>query len=574
MGAFFLNHISSKISTYQLDDIYAKKGFNHPTVFSLGDYHLRIYPKQLQGIQNFYTVGSISIYACGSLFYKGLGYVNSLKALLNDHIIGKINPDMLYGNYILLIYDNICTNIDFFIDPSFIKNVYYSEKDKVISSDFLAIIYGTIDKFILNNKAIIENITTGHLIPPDTYVNEIQKLDKVNIKLLSNIFNGITFKTLEPSLESIPISRAEAILNANHKLSVYFKAAAKLADEYGSNIGLTGGFDSRLLLMHARKHFKNIKTNSFWRASSNEYNNAKILAKVAGLDFFSFENKSFTKPSLEVMMNNAFYFFDGQVRSQNRWDEEFNQPDYTAEISQFKYVGFHGSGGEQYRNADHFWGTISLKDYILYHWMFHQCNDSFLDKNLKHEVFENIKYKISRIINITDDKIDLYTLKRIQNEVWNVANRSTRLNVLNQQQFYFAPFTEFQLAFQAYNYIPYIGVSLSFQIDMMKSFDQELSAVNTNYGFNLIEGEKWKNHIIPIIMHLLPIKTYNTVYHLIKNTQKVTHKNNFDINIQSEQLKSYQSKIDFQKLNSNVNISPVTFAINHFLKITQNRIKL
>jgi hypothetical protein len=572
MGAFFLHHKSSSISPRQLDEIYEKKGFIHPAIFKLGDYHLRLYPKQLIGIPNFYSDGSKSVYACGSLFYKGLGYGNSLKALLKDHFSENIDPVKLYGNYVLLFYDEISSNIDFYIDPAFIKNVYYSEKDKVISSDFLAIMYGTKGKFTLNNKAIAENITTGHLIPPDTCVNEIQKLDKVNLKSLGKFFDGISFETAESALDTAPRSRAEAMIDANRKLSVYFKSVAELTNEFGAHIGLTGGFDSRLLLMHARKHLKNLMTNSFWRTASNEYNNAKELARVSGLDFFSFEHKPFLKPAPEIMMKNAFYFFDGQVRSQNRWDEEYNQPGYTAEISQGKYVGFHGSGGEQYRNADRFYGKISLKQYILYHWMFRQCNDSFLDNDLQQEVYENIKFKICRITGIQEDKIDLSALKRIQNEVWNAANRTTRVNVLNQQQFYFAPFTEFQLSYPAYQYIPFLGKSLSFQIDMMKNLEYELSAVDTNYGFNLIEGEKWTNQILPLIVHLFPAKLFNAIYHQIKHTQKTELKTKFDIRPHTEYFKSYKSRLDLHQLSANINLAPVVFAMNHFLKITESQI--
>jgi hypothetical protein len=572
MGAFFLHHKSSSLSSRQLDEIYEKKGFIHPAIFTLGDYHLRLYPKQLIGIPNFYSDGTKSVYACGSLFYKGLGYVNSLKTLLKDHFADNIDPMELYGNYVLLFYDEIRRKINFFIDPACIKNVYYSETDKVISSDFLAILHSTDRKFSLNNMAIIENITTGHLIPPDTCVYEILKLDKVGLNSLNKHFDGISFGTAQPPEHDAPGSRDSAIDDANHKLTTYFKSVAELSDEFGAHIGLTGGFDSRLLLMHARKHLKNLMTNSFWRTASNEYNNAKELARVSGLDFFSFEYKPFIKPSFEVMMNNAFYFFDGQVRSQNRWDEEFNQPDYAAEISQGKYVGFHGSGGEQYRNADRFYGKISLKQYILYHWMFRQCNDSFLDKDIKQEVYENIKVKIFRITGIQEDKIDLDALKRIQNEVWNVANRTTRVNVLNQQQFYFAPFTEVQLSYPAYHYVPFLGKSLSFQIDMMKCMDQELSALITNYGFNLIEGEKRTDQILPFIVQLLPAKLFNAIYHQIKHTQKAELKTKFEIRYQSEYFKSCRSRLDLHKLNTNVNLAPVAFAMNHFLKIAENQI--
>lgn len=574
MGAFFIHHINSEVSVNAVEKIYSEKGFFDPLVARLGDYQLRLYKKQLLNVTNNYNLGSLCIYACGSIVYKKHGYEESLKALLSDYSTNKIDPSELSGNYVLIFHDQDQGETEFLCDPAFIKNVYFNEENKIISSDFLAIINSVDQTFTLNRNAVIENITTGHLISPDTYVHEIHKLDKVNIKELSSKFKGIFFNVFRPDIVNNLTSRNEAIDHALQTLNNYFRNVAELSNDFGAHIGLTGGFDSRLLLMLGKKHISKLMTNSFWRPASKEYMHAKELALESGEKFFSYEDKPFPKPEWNRMLDKSFYFFDGQIRSQNRWDEIFNLPEYASGIAQGHYVGFHGSGGEQYRNADRFLRQKSLRSYIQYQWMFKQCKDPFLESKLKWEIYTNIELKINRLMGFNISKIDLLLLKRIQNEVWNPANRTTRLNLLNQQQFYFAPFTEYSVSHSAYNYTPFIGNSLSFQIDMMRKLDGELSKVQTNYGFNLIEGEPIKFYFIPLIINLLPDQWFHAIYFRLKKaqilsgnlSQKTLNENSFFMEL--------SNKIDLTNILNNVNLASGLISMDYLLKALNGKVKV
>ncbi len=565
MGAFFLHKNPQKTDLERVINSYRKKGFSEPHTFRLGKYKLQLYEKQLLHLRNYFRQDKLSVFAVGSLFYKGLGFQQSLKSLLSDFKNRRIDANSLYGNYVLIFFDESTEKTSFYTDPSFIKNVYFDEQNQCISTDFLALLAFRNGDYTLNIPAIVENLTTGHLISPDTYVNEIEKLDKVNIKELNQQFEGIGFNCLKPALADQVRSRAEAIDHANQLLTNYFKGVSAIGNEFGAHIGLTGGFDSRLLLMHARKQIKKLNVNSFWRPESKEYINARVLAKTAGLDFFSFEEKPFNVPGKEKMAEELMLVFDGQVRSQNRWDEEFALKDYTAAVANNHFVGFHGCGGEQYRNADRFSGKTSLRSFIFNEWMFKQCRNPFKDEKLKQEIFENIQRKLFRLIDDLGSRIGLFDLKRIQNEVWNTANRATRPNVLNQQQFYFAPFTEFIISHNAYNYIPFLGRSLSFQIDMMKKFDKELAAVTTNYGFNLIEGEPFKNRMISAVSGVIPRKLILQIYQKVKNISSPPPSALEFEGQMHPVLQDLNEPLDFKVLTHNVNLSSGVYAFNHLL---------
>lgn len=548
-----------------MEEVYVKKGFGHPHVSEIGNYRLYLYRKQLIDVDNYLYINGNAIFACGSFFYKKSGYRESLKLLLEDFLKNEIDPEQLYGNYVLIFFCPDDNRLSVCTDAAVLKNVYCDKKARMLSTDFLAIISGASKKYSLNLSAVIENLTTGNLIPPDTYLNEIERLDKVNISDLDQDFQGISFTALIPDL-SVGISKREiALQDANSRLENYFRSAGAISEQFNPHVGLTGGFDTRLLLAHAQKHLKGLITNSFWRPASVEYQNAKLLAAKSKTEFVSFEKSPFKKPSKNEMTDTSFYFFDGQVRSQNNWMEEFNLPDYSRKISAGHYVGYHGCGGEQYRNSERILKKIKLDDFVYYDWMFKQCSNVFIDKDLMKIIHDRIKQKMIRLTGINSEKAGLNEIKHIQNEVWITSNRMTRVNVLNQQQFYFAPFTEYHISHPAYSYIPFLGGSYAFQIDMIRSADSNFSSVMTNYGYTVSAGEPIISKVISQMAGMAPRSVLYKLYDIIR-TRKDEKSSPGEINMNlSPVLSELSEKIDFAQLRRNKNLGWSIAAFNEFI---------
>lgn len=526
MGAFFLHPKETIVNAENIISHFKKSGFNKPLIADIGDYKLYLYRKQLKNIANHQKIDSSSIYVCGSLFYKNFGFRESLNELLIDFEANLLDLKSLFGNYLIIFYNSLEPSISLLFDPAFIKNTYFEKGKKLLSSNLLAIYESSKQEYTINEDAVIENLVTGHLISPDTYFNEVNRVDAKNYAQIEQFYPGIRImaKTELPELHLK--SRKQAIEHANDSLSHYFRCARPLCQEYGAHIGLTGGFDSRLLLMHARNKLTKLSTNSFWRQDSSEYRNAKKLADKARLHFNSYEENPFQYPGIINQLKQSLLFFDGQIRSQNYWIEEFNNPEYSKKMANDYYVGFHGCGGEQYRNADRFQGKMSLMQYIIHEWMFKQCENPFRNNNIKTKIYNRIEFKINRLVNIENDQIDLLLLKQIQNEIWNISNRATRLNVLNQQMFYFAPFTEASISHAAYHYVPFLGNSFDFQTIMMRNLDRELSGVMTNYGFTITNGESMTSKLIAQVINLAPRSLLTKIHSSIK--MRTTLDSNFD----------------------------------------------
>jgi hypothetical protein len=565
MGAFFLYHEKSDVPQEKLLILYKNKGFNNPKYIKLGSYNLVLYKKQIVDISNYVINEMHELYVCGSLFYKGLSYNKSIRKILNDITSNKVDPSRLFGNYIIIIFNKSNNGIELITDPSVNKVFYIDKSNRLISTDFLAILTARNNNYNINRLAVIENIITGNLIPPDTYINEIERVDRISVKNLNTYFPSITFNYFKPTINDNIRTRKEAIEHANNMLDNYFADAASISNQYGAHIGLTGGYDSRLLLMHARRNIANLITNSFWRQKSEEYENAKTLARAADIYFYSFEDYSYKSPDTESIMNESYYVYDGQIRADNRWDQIFTLRDYTKKIANKHYVGFHGCGGEQYRNADHVIRPINDRTYLIYEWLLKLTPDPFLDKSLKQDLYIYIKHKLSRLTNINHSKYSLYDIKKIQNEVWNPSNRITRINTLNQQQFYFAPFTEYLISEYAYRYIPFLGGSVDYQIDMIRKYDPQLAAVSTNYGFNLLDGEAYLKKYYYTIASLLPRKAVITIYNSIKSIYDDQYDNEKYLKSLHPYLAELNDKIDYSILLKNSNLASGIVSFSHFL---------
>lgn len=563
MASYFLYNKKLSIDEKAIKNYFANLGVNILNVFTLGNYRLLLFKKALIDIDNFYQEDDFSIFVTGSIVYKKKGYLDSKIELLRDFRNKKIILSELYGNYSIIFYNHQSNQISLLNDPLFLKNVYIDYSANIISNNFISIIEARPYHYNLNYLSLIESTSTGSLIPPDTYAEGVERLCKLNVKSIPNHFESMDVLELEVDVAKRPNSRKEAIEYSSNSILEYFEAMKTIDLEFGSHIGLTGGFDSRLLLLGAHKTLSNINTNSFYRGTlDREYVIAKDLAKVADLDFVTYEDSDYNTGEF-IDPNLALSFIDGQVRSQNYIDEPYSHPNYGIGLYKNHLVGFHGCGGEQYRNADRMNGKISFDKYIKNEWILKNNIDFFEKKSIKNDVFENVKLKIRKTLDFYDKNINLLVLKKIQNEIWNPSNRLTRVNALNQQQFYFAPFTEWQLSLYSYKLVDYLGKSNDFQVDMMLEFDSKLNEVPTTYGYSIKEGRSKSVRLAENLIPLVPRNTALKFYRLYKNRKN--KKKTFSIEV-SENSKLLNEYFSIQKMNKNRDLAGTMFTMNNLLK--------
>jgi hypothetical protein len=528
MAGFFLYNKKTELDQQEIILHFAKINITRYNSFCLDEFSLIVFQKELVTKQNYIDKKSFQLFAVGSFVYKSLSYQEGLEVLLDDFINNNIDYNLLRGIYTIIIYNKKTKQISVIIDPTFSKHIYIDQQDSIISSHILPVYKAKHGHYKINKLAIYESVITGSLIPPDTYFTGIERICSINISSINKLSSIISFLKHEPHYKPYN-NRKVAITTSNELIDNYFRSLKSLDREFGSHIGLTGGFDSRLLLIHALNNLNHLNANSFFRKGSSEYQIAKDLAKKADIEFKTHESPKYTDKLYKdpkLVLN----YLDGQIRSQNYINEPFLNPSYFKFLYKNKLIGFHGCGGEQYRNADRL-NRTNLMQYILNEWLKDNSDKLFHDSKLKYEIIDYIYYKIKRTLNLHNDNLRLIDIKRIQNEIWNPANRLTRVNALNQSLFYFAPFTEWQLSFNSYSIVPFLKRNNNFQIEMMSCLKSNLNSITTTHGYSIDEGISQKERIINFISLLIPrylsIAAFKMLKHNNNQSVEMTEVNDF-----------------------------------------------
>jgi len=360
MGAIYISPINEDIPG-SVFNIFKNKGFNlPPTKLILGGKKIIVFPKQLIQVKNIVDKENCTLISIGTCFYKNLTYEAGLNQILSDLINGDLNVSNLCGNYFLLFWYN--KKLEFIIDPTSTQSIFFNPDTQIISSSFLACIVGKKEslgkKNKINKSALIETFTSGGLIGPETIIEGIFRFESKLHDSLPGINKLKNIRSEIKSTENVVHTFHEEVNNQLANLNLFFSDFSNVFNEFGTLSGITGGFDSRLLLLTINKN--KLKVVPF----INEKNLGSIQLKIAnaltqkiGLPLIHPKQKQ-----KEVNIRENFYFNDGLIRIYQIWTEETKSREYVSKLYTSNKIGFSGIGGEQYRNSDYLLHTnYSLK---------------------------------------------------------------------------------------------------------------------------------------------------------------------------------------------------------------------
>ncbi len=518
-----------------------------------GEYTLFLFKKGSNFPDNFYEINGSFVGSFGTPAYKGLSYSNGLKEILNDELNGTTRSDELYGHYILFIWNKGVLKI--FNDGTGLIKAYTDSNGLYLSSSFLILTNILRGLLTLNKKSITENIITGGITGEETHFNEITEFRPAS----KNNFQGIKIHVPVYKKTEELKSKREAFELQVDVLNRYFSAIQRLADEFSVDTGLTSGYDSRLLLSLIMKNFKNFHVHSHYRNhSSVERNIAEAIANGNNIEFVSPQVKSFESLSDEELlqvMSSSSRFYDGQIRGTCNWNEEYNTLEYRLKTLRDKRLGFHGIGGEQYRNSDRMClRSWNFDNWVKFRYIRRASGSSFVNEKDEKEFCDYLKVKIISKAGFDENKnhLTLFDLKRIQNEIFISSYRGARTNAENRLAFFLSPFADHHVSEAAYSIIPFLDCTNNFEIELIRHFSPELAEYPSDYGFPFNRKEPFKKYFGPgIIENLLPPKVAWGVRELYKKN-KLTDSFKSKIG-SSELLKRYIQNVIDLGLPLNIN---------------------
>lgn len=515
MGAFYLVDKQSK-KNHGIPIVFQKIGFENPIKFETSRYQIVFFERILLKSCDYYISGESAILLDGMVVYKQKDTATSLKIILEDYKKNQFKPEELTGQFTLMLIHN--NQVEVIRDATGVSN-FYTLDNYAFASSFLSLCE-IAPGLTLNRNALIENILSGAIIGPDTLFKEIMRIEE------DRTFPGLKFRKISKPEYSLKGGNRDKLITAQlDELNVYFNTLRPMVEKHGLTIGLTGGFDSRLLMALAERHFSNIHYFTHWRKTiTKEVQIAKELSKFA--------NRPLTihrvTPPLEMTevqaidnIKKAFYHCDGQIRKQLYWHEAYNTLDYIKKIYEHATLGFYGIGGEQYRNYERMiWPKWPFDTWLKYDILYRYSDNVFRDIKNEKKFYSWFSNKVKKRLGIEDQKfVNRIHVKRYHNEVYNQSNRAVRLTMENKVVFFTGPFIESRVSTRAYESVPRLGMGLDFQAAMIHKLNPKLAAIESNYGYNFSEGESLKAKLMGGAKELMPKKLFYQLYHHIRKTR-------------------------------------------------------
>ena len=516
MGAFLLvKQNAPAFDALPAFKVFETMGLRSPREFVIGGWKLWSW-KKIRSDEDHFVHRNNSLLVCsGTPIYKGSNNLKeSLELILNDLQQGAFQYNNIRGSY-GLIYSSDGNNIKILTDQAGIWNIYFDSKAQIISSSFLAVIFGLKNKVSLNKFAATEVITSGRLIGPDTLFNEIVRLE---ISLMTTIGELELIRDQElldfPEPGSVR-SFDESVHEQIAAIDQYFNDIKNFGDNYGVDSGLTAGHDSRMMLIQVKKYFNYFQMHSFWRKSKDlELTIAEKVAEKANVPLRVVEGKHHfdkTNEQLEDTLKKSLFFYDGHIRMHCFLMEDYHTIEHRTAILGDKKLGINGIGGEQYRNEWHMELPSWSMDYFIRYALAYQLSgECFTNKNFENQYFDYLKTRLLKKLglDINSKRISKKYVQKYYNEIYVASLMGVRTNAENALGHFITPFIDRQLTRIAYRSLSHHGISFNFQQAMIRKMDPELAAVQSGYGYSFAEGEPLSKKLKYIVKEFTPTRLY------------------------------------------------------------------
>lgn len=496
MGAFFLYKNETKLSFNDVLKVFKKKGFSTPRRFTFGDWILLLYRKQLISEPNyqFGEDGSIII-CCGTVVYKGLSYHQSLRNMLNDFRNRTFDFNDILGNFCLIFF--VDKKIIFLTDRLNVFHIFSDSSFSIFSSSFLALLASSTKPLSLNRMAFYEKISTGYIVGPDTLVSGIIQLTS-DTHLFKQL-RGLSFLGYPDTKHSEQIyfrGYKSCVDYQLANLKQYFLKISSLAEEYPPELGISGGYDSRLVLAMSKYLPAQLSLHTHWTKNPHgQYHDqdkaiVEEMAKLRKLNLNIIKTHSIdlhSEEEINRILSDGLYYYDGRnSHNMGAFNETYTRK-YKIQTIRENKLSLNGLGGEIYRN--YYFTSRKRLDYMPWyfsHVYYRNARYIFKHKNILYSLYNFIISKMSNRMGINFKKpVSLMDIRRYYSEIRMPDCDGINHNAHNQIAFYLTPFIEYEVVQNAYKATPYIGISGSFQAEMIESANKQLANINSHYGFPL-----------------------------------------------------------------------------------------
>ncbi|MCD4832134.1 MAG: hypothetical protein K8R02_10100 [Anaerohalosphaeraceae bacterium] len=517
MGAFFLYKSDSSVDVNEAKCLFHRKGFAAPKVVELGDWHLLQYKKILLNVENYIIENNCALFCCGTVIYHGLSYHDSLRRLLRDFQNNSINQSEVIGHFCLLFWDG--SRLTVLTDQMNTFHIFVNDETTYFSSSFLAMLSASPKPLPLNRLAVCEKLSTGYIVSPDTLVKGISQVNDELADTFSYNREKIMFIS-HPKRPPIQLHCQGIEKSLSRQLEVlenHFYKLDNLHSEYSGELGLSDGYDSRLLL--ACSHFLSQPLSLHTHATKGVHDcskqNVEQIASHIGQPLHSVVTHRLKEQSserlAEILKDGLFFFDSRSSHNMGAFSETYTR-EYKVKALGNHRLSLNGLGGEVYRNyyetRQH--GTFDLRQWMNYHIYYTFAKEAIGNDELFEEMHLRKQKKIALRLGVEySSKIDFLWLRRYYSEVRMPDCDANNCDAQNQIAFYHMPFIQPDIIWEGINATRYIGLGGSYQGALIHKLSPILASFTSHYGYSFGNKLPWKESLRCRMKELLPLYVLN-----------------------------------------------------------------
>jgi hypothetical protein len=505
MGGFLLVRKSDggdRIMEDRALRVFERKGLDERTRVTRPQFVLYLYKKLLGNEQRLVEFDDDLIAVVGTLVYKGRTGTEAYTELYHDYVAGQEVDKDLAGNYCVIIYH--AGEITTFIDRPGWYRVYHDPDFRVLSSSFLAA-SRAMPSLTVSPHELYEYVFYGCFFWKSTLFKQVRILNHNHIWKLGtdpkSSYRPPHYDKFPPgaSFDQMAEMVSENILR-------YF---VMMGQAYGKQfaIGLSGGFDSRMLLAALRNLGYPTHVYVYGSKTSTDVTVACAVAKGEGFAIDHVDRRPATTSRIDdwqEILRRDFYFFDG-VKAVGLFD---NGADYESRFDRARQTNIHlnGSGGEIFRQL---WDlpnrNISVAGFLRAGYDF---GDFGMLPNGEDAFFEDLAEKTRDILQVTQCPVERDQLNRRQvdmlfpllRNVFGTMNLVANNQISPSTLVYMEPrfvHQSFDIPFEYKN-------CCRFQSAVMCRLDASIAKYDSQYGFNFFDppslnyrARTWLRHRAP-----------------------------------------------------------------------------
>lgn len=487
MGAFFICNENTIHNPNQALDMFAEMGFASPASVLVGAWRIYAYPKMALSASNIVSDKEYTLVSAGTPVYKGLDYSDSLTSLLQDFRFGSIDMKQLIGQYTLLFCHG--GSIDVLCDPLGSKHLFTDLNHNMLSSHMLPVCQCLDGVLHINRKAVYEKFLTGIIMPPNTMFEEIIQIDKQEGERITRESKGIGF--VQTAGFHVPESgtktAGECLADQANTLRMYFEQLNN-SGKNGIDIGLSGGYDSRLGLACLNKYSKvkiHLHSHSTENVHQKDLNIAKQMADYVGVPCHTVATKKLSHcENVDDILRRSVLYFDGRSSFSIGGCGEVYTAQYRKESTERTPFTLTGVGGELYRNVfDIGFRNIRFQRFLETR-VFSRNFIKALPDQAYREVRDDIIRRSAERLGVDQHRRQSKTVAhRYYCEIMMPDGQGAALDAYNQVSCCVAPFLEPGIIAKGYEAIPFHHSGGEFEGELIDLIDPGLAAIPSSYGY-------------------------------------------------------------------------------------------